>query len=65
MLQRSDDDWQPARKILGAVMAQTDGLFVTDLLATWRLGILLQQGVLQADGDDIWQSMRVRRPQAC
>ncbi|MNZ50303.1 hypothetical protein D3C78_680890 [compost metagenome] len=65
LLQRCSDDWQPARKILSAVMAETDGLFVTDLLAAWRLGVLLQQGVLQSDGDDVWHSMRVRRPQAC
>ena len=54
-------DWQPARHLIGQTMASVDGLFVTDLLAAWRLRQLALEGRLSTRGEALWDDLEVRR----
>ncbi|MBB4865869.1 hypothetical protein HNP46_004770 [Pseudomonas nitritireducens] len=54
------EQWRPVRSVIGPTMAYVDGLFVSDLLAAWRLRELVAAGRLQLRGEDFWSTGEVR-----
>ncbi|WP_034196577.1 DUF3658 domain-containing protein, partial [Burkholderia cenocepacia] len=65
---RAAADWQPARRLVGSIMAAADrgGLFVSDAIAWWRCRELAAAGrlELQDDAPDALSSTQVRAARA-
>lgn len=60
LLDSASESWRPVQSLIGPTMAYVDGLFVSDLLAAWRLREQVAAGVLQLRGDDFWKNAEVR-----
>nr|WP_294980384.1 DUF1835 domain-containing protein [uncultured Pseudomonas sp.] len=60
LLDSASESWRPAQSLIGPTMAYVDGLFVTDLLAAWRLREQVAAGALELRGDDLWNNAEVR-----
>lgn len=60
LLAECSAEWRPARRVIGPVMATVDGLFVTDLLAAWRLRQLAVEGRLETRGTGPWDDLEAR-----
>lgn len=60
LLASCDHDWQSARRLIGQTMAGVDGLFVTDLLAAWRLRQLTVESRLSTRGEALWDDLEAR-----
>lgn len=60
LLDSASESWRPVQSLIGPTMAYVDGLFVSDLLAAWRLREQVAAGALQLRGDDFWSNAEVR-----
>jgi hypothetical protein len=60
LLDSASDSWRPVQSVIGPTMAYVDGLFVSDLLAAWRLREQVAAGALELRGDDFWKNAEVR-----
>jgi hypothetical protein len=60
LLDSASESWRPVQSLIGPTMAYVDGLFVSDLLAAWRLREHVAAGTLELRGDDFWQNAEVR-----
>lgn len=60
LLDSVSTSWRPVQSVIGPTMAYVDGLFVSDLLAAWRLREQVAAGVLELRGDDFWKNAEVR-----
>ena len=60
LLDSASDSWRPVQSLIGPTMAYVDGLFVSDLLAAWRLREQVAAGVLELRGEDLWKNAEVR-----
>lgn len=60
LLESATEKWRPVRSIIGPTMAYVEGLFVSDLLAVWRLRAQVAAGALELRGEDFWKNGEVR-----
>ncbi|MGC4009086.1 MAG: DUF3658 domain-containing protein [Pseudomonas sp.] len=60
LLDSASESWRPVQSLIGPTMAYVDGLFVSDLLAAWRLREQVAAGALELRGDDFWKNAEVR-----
>ncbi|MDH0289196.1 DUF1835 domain-containing protein [Pseudomonas sp. GD04087] len=60
LLDSASEAWRPVQSLIGPTMAYVDGLFVSDLLAVWRLRAQVAAGTLELRGDDFWSNGEVR-----
>lgn len=60
LLDSASESWRPVQSVIGPTMAYVDGLFVSDLLAAWRLREHVAAGTLELRGDDFWKNGEVR-----
>jgi len=60
LLDSASESWRPVQSVIGPTMAYVDGLFVSDLLAAWRLREQVAAGRLELRGEDLWKSGEVR-----
>lgn len=60
LLESANDHWRPVQSVIGPTMAYVDGLFVSDLLAAWRLREQVAAGRLELRGEDFWKNGEVR-----
>ncbi|WEJ71310.1 DUF1835 domain-containing protein [Pseudomonas sp. PSE14] len=60
LLDSASDSWRPVQSVIGPTMAYVEGLFVSDLLAAWRLRELVAAGRLALRGEDFWTNAEVR-----
>lgn len=60
LLDSASEAWRPVQSLIGPTMAYVDGLFVSDLLAAWRLREQVAAGALELRGDDFWTNAEVR-----
>lgn len=60
LLAACEDQWRSARRVIGQTMAGVEGLFVSDLLAAWRLRQLTVAGRLGTRGKALREDLEVR-----
>lgn len=60
LLESASEHWRPVQSVIGPTMAYVEGLFVSDLLAAWRLRELVAAGRLELRGDGLWSESEVR-----